>query len=544
VAKAVNIAQLRPGDVLGGYELLLAVGAGGMGEVWAAQRKDAKGRGIVAIKTANSEMVGKEQLGCMLLDEARIAASIEHPNVCSIREVGAERGIPYLVMDWMDAGALLDLLSVCPDRRIDWGLAVRIVSDVAAGLHAAHELTGSDGTLLNVVHRDVSPQNILLSSAGDVKVADFGVAKARGQLHPPTETGEVKGKLSYMAPEQLTTKTFDRRADIFALGCCLYEATTGERPFHGGDALETMYRLLETNCVPPSALVTGFPSGLEAILLKALEKDPEKRYQTADDLRVALEAFLAQCGRLVTDRDISALVRARLGPALDAKTKALHDATQAIAARGVDADGPGFELTRSNLGAPESTRHTWNAALPGRTLPRRDWMVLLGVTLLVLLGGFAWSRAANPPSVVHMPVSASVPPASAAAPLVTITLRAEPAEASLRIDGGEALPSPQVIEVMPSQRLHLVYSSLDGYEPVTRQVSFDHSQELVLQLTPQTLESRPIAASATGKRPGAVPRAERRGRNQPDVSAVADPAVLKRRRTKRPIDSSNPFADP
>ena len=137
-----------------------------------------------------------------------------------------------------------------------------------------------------------------------MQLTDFGVAKALGRLHAATATGEIKGKLSYMAPEQVTQRDVDRRADIFAVGCVLYEATVGERPFHGDDAVATLYQFLERPLVLPSTRLPGYPSGLEEIVVKALEREPADRYQTAEELSVALSLWIASQGRLVTERDV------------------------------------------------------------------------------------------------------------------------------------------------------------------------------------------------------------------------------------------------
>jgi serine/threonine-protein kinase len=157
-------------------------------------------------------------------------------------------------------------------------------------------------------------------------VADFGVAKAQGQLHRPTETGEMKGKLAYMAPEQVTAKEIDHRADIFALGCVLYEITVGRRPFQGEGALSTLYQLLEQNVAPPGEVVAGYPEELASIVLKALTKDPEGRFPTAEDLRIALEGWLASTGSKANEREIAALLRATLGDEIDQKSRNINEA--------------------------------------------------------------------------------------------------------------------------------------------------------------------------------------------------------------------------
>jgi serine/threonine-protein kinase len=279
----------------------------------------------VALKTTlgGSDAELNADFWAALADEATLASRIHHPNVCATHELGQDGSVHFLVMEWSDGASLRDLLNAAPGKRIAPELAAFIAASVAAGLHAAHELTDDEGHGLGVVHRDVSPQNILISLRGHVRLADFGVAKSRGQLHRPTETGEVKGKLSYMAPEQVTSKTIDRRADVFALGCVLYEAALGARPFHGADALATMYKILEEDLTPPRALEPNFPEGLERVLLKALAKDAALRYQTAEELREALVEYLSSTGRIFADKHVAELVGSTLGPELRERNRAI-----------------------------------------------------------------------------------------------------------------------------------------------------------------------------------------------------------------------------
>jgi len=506
-----------------------------MGRVWAARRQGATSQQLVALKTAIEEMIGDREFERILLDEARIASSIVHPNVCAIRELGAERGIPYLVMEWVDAGTLLDVIAAMPDRRIDVFVAVRIIAEVAAGLHAAHELTGPDGTLLNVVHRDVSPQNILLSSKGHVKVADFGVARARGQLHKPTETGELKGKLSYMAPEQLTSKVFDRRADVFALGCCLYEATTGQRPFHGADALETMYKLLETECIKPTVILPDYPKELESITLKALDKDAEKRYQTTEELRAALESFLAKNGRLVTDRDVSQVVKLALQPVLDARAKALADAVRTVSAPRSARDAAPSS-SGSTDGSAESGSGTGRTPRPWSTKPNpgaargRKWLLVAAGGIAVALASvLLWPRDEKPTSHAAAP-PASAPVARPPTQLISITLRTDPPGAEMRVDDGPVTRSPLSMHVVPSSRVHGVTATLAGYETAHREVVFDHNQDIIIGLK----AIAPAPATALVRDKPSVPV-------RPQVTQTTEPqGVGKGKKPKRPLDPS-PF---
>lgn len=323
--------QLKPGFRLGRYELVSSVGSGGMGRVWAARDTISPGQRLVAIKTALREAASDPEAERLFTDEARVASLVQHPNVCPVYELGKTDGVLYLVMAWCDGGSLREILSAAENKRLSPELAAGIVARVAAGLHAAHELRDADGFLLGVVHRDVSPQNILVTSAGHVMVADFGIARARGQLHRPTETGEIKGKLSYMAPEQITSREFDRRADVFAAGCVLYEASVGVRAFHGTDALATMYQILERGAEAPSKLVPDYPPELERIVLKALAKSVDDRYQTAEELQHDLEEWLAQDRKVVSERRIADALRAAIGPTVTERNKAIQAAIVALA---------------------------------------------------------------------------------------------------------------------------------------------------------------------------------------------------------------------
>lgn len=333
-AQRLALAQLamdsqggpHPGDVLGQYQLLTSVGEGGMGRVWAARAIGSTLQRLVAVKTAIREEDERIEVRQLFVDEARIALLVRHPNVCGVHEFGEHEGVLYQVLEWCDGASLRQALDRLPGGRMELPVAVRIIAKVCAGLHAAHELLDEDGTPLDVVHRDVSPHNILISTQGQVQVTDFGVAKAHGQLHRPTETGELKGKLAYMAPEQVTGQAVDRRADIFALGCILYEATTGHSPFVGEGALSTMYQLLSQPVVDPRQRLADYPEGLAAIVLCALAKQPADRYSTAEQLGVALESWLAQNAPLVSERTIAELLVKALGTFIREKSNRIEQA--------------------------------------------------------------------------------------------------------------------------------------------------------------------------------------------------------------------------
>ncbi len=324
------MGALRPGVTLGRYELLVPVGVGGMACVWAARLSGYRGFSkLVAVKTVLPHLASHYDFENMLLDEARIAADAHHPNVCNLFDVGEERGVLYLVLEWVEGDSLLQILrgartSLSP--ALDFRIAARIVADGCAGLHAAHELVGEHGVSRGVVHRDVSPHNLLVAVDGTTKIADFGVAKAQGQLHQTTRTGEIRGKLAYMAPEQMSGAGLDRRADIFAMGGVLYHATTGRPPFRGESDARLIHAVLEGSYDPPEQVVADYPPDLATIVTRALSRRADDRFETAEGMQRAIEAWLARQGHVTTASDVGAVVRERIGTRLEQRREEVRAA--------------------------------------------------------------------------------------------------------------------------------------------------------------------------------------------------------------------------
>lgn len=314
---------LGPGDMIGRYQLTSLLASGGMGQVWAARPIGSGFARTVALKLLRSEMSGDENYARMFIDEATVASSIHHPNVCETYELGRHGDRLFMAMEWVAGDSLAGLLRQ-GDKLValDWRIAARVIADACAGLHAAHETVGPDGTSLGVVHRDISPPNILISMQGQAKVSDFGIAKARDQLHERTKTGEVKGKFAYIPPEQISGgRNVDRRSDIYAMGCVLYLATLGLRPFgNGADALR---KILRNEYKLPSTFVPDYPEGLEAIIKKALSPQPDGRFATAEDMQMALEEWLVSGGKLVTASDVAKCVKERISKEARARNEAL-----------------------------------------------------------------------------------------------------------------------------------------------------------------------------------------------------------------------------
>lgn len=303
----------EPGAKVGRYRLLAPIACGGMAQVWAARPEVSGFARTIALKLIRHEYATDPEYVRMFLDEATVAAAVQHPNVCETYELGCEDGVLFLALEWVAGDSLAGVLHRSDGMApLSYCMAARVIADACAGLHAAHEATDIDGNPLNVVHRDVSPPNILLSLHGHVKMSDFGIAKARYQLHSKTKTGEIKGKFSYIAPEQIGGKQVDRRADVFAMGCVLYVATLALRPFGSGP--RAMGKILTGIYKKPSSLVENYPLELEAIIDKCLQRYPDQRYATADDMRLDLERWLLKSGDIVSPKDIAQLVKARIDP--------------------------------------------------------------------------------------------------------------------------------------------------------------------------------------------------------------------------------------
>lgn len=298
--------------------------------VWAARMRGTRGfQKIVAVKTMLPKLSEDAQFEQMFLDEASLASQIRHPNAVEILDLGEQGGILYLVMEWIEGIPLNQLMKAAKRQGgVPAKVAVRIAMQTCAGLHAAHELKDANGNLVGLVHRDVSPQNILVTFDGVTKVVDFGVAKATAAGDGATQAGQIKGKVGYMAPEQVRGEAIDRRVDVFALGIVLYALTTGKHPFRRESEAATMYNICAPQAVmPPSKVVPSYPAELEAVIMKALEKDRDKRYASANDVLKALDK-LPEDLRATTDHDVGEFVQNLLGTRREERRRALTEALE------------------------------------------------------------------------------------------------------------------------------------------------------------------------------------------------------------------------
>ncbi|MEO1230206.1 MAG: protein kinase [Myxococcota bacterium] len=296
----------------GRYKLLSKLAQGGMAEIFLAQ--DERGN-IVAIKRILPHLAQEESFIRMFIDEARIVSHLDHPNVAAVYDQGKEEGYYFIVMEFVQGHSLLALSEQAKGTRMELprGLLAFVVAELLAGLGCAHAAHDAKGRHLGIVHRDVTPQNVLISYEGEVKLVDFGVAKARARL-TQTEAGFTKGKLAYMSPEQARGETLDGRSDLFSVGIILHEITTNQRLFNKEGPGGILGAIVNDPIPRPSAKVRGYPAPLEAVVMRALDKDVDARYQTAEEMRTELMRVARRERPAPTRQRLSELVHDLFGP--------------------------------------------------------------------------------------------------------------------------------------------------------------------------------------------------------------------------------------
>lgn len=295
VAVSEGPEEVLPSD-FGKYRLVRKIATGGMAEIFLAHAHDRPDAPLV-IKRILPNLLKSAEFVSMFLDEARIAAQLKHENIVRIEDIGQFQGSYYITMEYVHGEDIRRIYNSAYklQRSLPLSLSIRVVAEAAKGLSYAHKLTDFAGRPVGLVHRDVSPQNILVTYEGGVKIVDFGIAKAATKVSQ-TRAGVLKGKYSYMSPEQAVGEAIDHRTDIFALGIILYETTTGTRLFKRHNELATLQAIIKGEVTPPSEALRGYPPELERILLKALARDAKDRYLDAQDFADALIAFLKASG--------------------------------------------------------------------------------------------------------------------------------------------------------------------------------------------------------------------------------------------------------
>lgn len=381
--------------------------------MWAA--RDRQTGQLYAVKMLRSHLAEDATFRDMFFDEARIASMTQHENVAHTYELLELDGILCLIMELVDGPSLVRIVRPGSAERDDAKrvalpprLAARIVAEASAGLHAAHELRDENGRPLGVVHRDVSPQNVLLSIDGHVKVTDFGVAKALNKINV-TLAGQIKGKLAYMSPEQLSGSGIDRRSDVFALGSLLYELSVGQRAFDGDSDPEVMRAILTGEPSPPSRIAPGFPPALEQVIMRAISPAAEQRWPTARHMQEALENYIAQSGPPIGPSDLSALVSERTGVPASGPAPVSAQQPQAQQATSI--------MGTSQPRAPAAQPHAMTSGTRRRDTSAKgaSWGTIIlamatGLILGLLVLRYVYNaRKANTPSTPSAPNAAVAP---------------------------------------------------------------------------------------------------------------------------------------
>jgi eukaryotic-like serine/threonine-protein kinase len=430
--------------VVGRYELRAQLAKGGIATVYLGRLRGAGGlHRVVAIKRLHTHLRADDDASTMFLDEARVALRVKHPNVVHAVDVVLRDDEIFIVMEYIEGTSLSQLLRCVSkaNEQIPVRIGASIVAHTLHGLHAAHEARNERGESLGIIHRDVSPQNLLVGTDGVARVLDFGVAKTVSQMHV-TRHGEVKGKIAYMAPEQLLGAPLTRAVDVFAVGIILWEVLTGHRLFYGDNDGEVVRRLLQVPIPPPSTLNAALSSDVDQLVLRALERDPAARFSTAEEMAVALERVLPplptrEVGAWVgaTDReglrDRSRLVeRVETSPTFEPETETVAGASP------------------SRRGAPRSSRR---AALLALALALGLALTAIAGVGLVAQRGRMRSRVASPADPPGTSDSTPAPvvvaeepsPGTVIAPVASASVRATLSAPSRRPSGGGAAMTPK-----------------------------------------------------------------------------------------------------
>jgi eukaryotic-like serine/threonine-protein kinase len=327
LSSAAAQTHLLPGHRLDQrYELLAPVAQGGMAVVWVARVVGKLGlEKLYAVKAILPHLSGDPSFRTMFLDEAKIASRIRHPNVIALEDLGEDEGQLFMVLEWVHGDALSRLSTDVQARgtAVPPNIVLRILADACAGLHAAHELRDDQGHPLNVVHRDISPQNILITTSGVTKVIDFGIATALDRMAEKTKKGLLKGKLQYAAPEQVQMKRLDRRADVWALGVILYQYLAGKLPYDSERDMDVVEALATER--PAPQLPPHVPPALASVVMTALRPRRDERFPTALEMQRALEGCLTTP---TTTTDVATFLQEHMSARLEARRREIAEAVR------------------------------------------------------------------------------------------------------------------------------------------------------------------------------------------------------------------------
>jgi eukaryotic-like serine/threonine-protein kinase len=505
----------------GKYRLIAELGHGGMADVFLAVQAGPAGSGfrkLTVIKRLRQNLAEEAEFVAMLVDEARIAARLNHPNVVQTNEVGQVGPHYFISMEYLDGQPMHRIQHRSAQRAKDGSPAIVskeqqyiVLMDALAGLHHAHELADFDGTPLAIVHRDMTPHNIFVTFAGQVKVVDFGIAKAAGRASE-TRQGVVKGKVRYMAPEQAVGQHVDRRADLFSMGVILWEIATGRRLWKDKDDLQIVHELVSGNIMAsPRAVDPNVPEAMDRICQRALATKPEDRYATAEEFRADLESFLADTGHLVDARrklapsictlfedkrdEIRAVIEKQL-MALDEKasgefepvaiqpesnpsTFSMNLTPSSVSSGSLDVTTTGVTNQKTEVYDPKKRRSAFTIAT--RALLAASVAGVIGVTGLLLT-----RKTISPAQQTN-----------AARTTVLLKINATPTHARVSVDDGPPRAVPLDVSVPKDDAVHHLKIEADGFVGRVDTVSFANDVAMTVDLRPAEKVASP---SDSGKK--------------------------------------------
>ncbi len=467
---AQEVEEVLPRQ-FGKYTLLRRLAAGGMAQLYLAiQRAVAGFEKLVVIKQILPALTRDAEFVAMLLSEARTAATLNHPNVVQTFDVGEVDGVYYIAMEHIhgeDIRAIVRAMRGAKVASFPLEHTLSMVLGVCAGLAYAHEKRGIGGELLQIVHRDISPQNILVTHSGDVKVVDFGIAKSTEVIGAENSAaGQLKGKVPYMSPEQARGELVDHRSDIFAVGILLFELTTGRRLFKAKSDYDTLRLICDRKYPNPADVVPSYPPGLACIVTKALAKDPAQRYQSARDMQAEIEAFVREERIAASSVSLGQWMAMLFADKIEQQKLALHDAKQladVIAQQQSDM----VDLYASGaLGGTTGGATTFDSTGTGTGIRARPsapwylWAAAAATVVLVGLGvvaGVMRSRPAPQPAVVQ--------PAVETKKKGSIVVASIPEGAYIRVAGElQGVKTPATLEDLPLGIELEIKLSLEGFE--------------------------------------------------------------------------------
>ncbi|HEX3483170.1 MAG TPA: serine/threonine-protein kinase [Kofleriaceae bacterium] len=549
----------EPGRLLGKYQLIAELARGGMAIVYLALVQGPGGfTKLVVVKELKPELIEEPAFLTMFLDEARLAAKLSHANIVQTNEVGNDGKRTFMAMDYLDGRGLDRVRRRARASGQDLSLPIhlRILCDMLAGLHHAHTLTDFDGTALAIVHRDVSPQNVFVTFDGQVKLLDFGIAKAADSLNE-TRVGVLKGKVSYMSPEQARGQKVDARADVFSAGVMLWEALTGRKLREGQNDQQMLWALASGDLPRASSIKPWVPPELDAICARAMAWDRDHRYPSAGELQHEIEHYLAVTGTSVASREvglcvselfredrvtINAMIESHLArgrgepealPILDVSARGFTPSYQGEQRRG---SGPftvpqlAASLDEPGSQAGDAPSHSRSREVP-RPAPgalRRRVPVIAAAAAGTLIASViicvgrtgndaapsgervrAELQVAAPPAPLAAPVvsepGAAAPPASPApapAPaFVTVKVRVSPDNATITIDGAHVTGNPFSGKYVADGAIHQVRATAPGYVPQIEAVEFTGKVTVNLSLARDVGPRIPPIASPVAAHP-------------------------------------------